>query len=232
MHNTLIFFVWIVIDLTFLLAAFALWGEHGVTAVIAASVVMMNLFVLKGMRLFGLDATGGNVLYASIFLGTDILTEYHGPKTARRGVMIGFFCSVLFLAATRFILLFRPAEWDLFHPPMAELFTPVWRVTGASMLAYLVSQHLDVFTYSRLKNRLPRLLWLRNNGSTLTSQAVDSLLFCTAAFAGVYSAGVVAGIMLSTYLLKVAVALLDTPFLYLTRVIVRLRGAHEQGGNP
>jgi hypothetical protein len=232
MHNTLVFFTWIVIDLAFLLAAFALWGELGVVSVITASVVMMNLFVLKGMQLFGLDATGGNVLYASIFLGTDILTEYYGPQTARRGVMIGFFFSVLFLAATRFILLFQPAEWDLFHPHMKELFTPVWRVTGASMLAYLASQHLDVFTYHRLKLRLPRLLWLRNNGSTLTSQAVDSLLFCTAAFAGVYPARVVAGIVLSTYLLKAAVALLDTPFLYLTRVIVRLRGIPDKGGTP
>jgi hypothetical protein len=181
----------------------------------------MNLFVLKGMVLFGLEATGGNVLYASIFLGTDIVSEYYGPREARKVVMTGFFVSVLFLIGTRFILLFEPAEWDLVHEHMSALFEPVWRVTGASMLAYLVSQNLDVFTYSRLKQRLPRLLWLRNNGSTLMSQAVDTLIFCTAAFAGVYEFGVLSGIMLSTYLLKAGVALFDTPFLYLTRPLAK-----------
>ncbi len=223
MQNILIYLVWIIVDLSLLLAAFTLWGKMGIIAVIAANVVMMNLFVLKGMRLFGLDATGGNVLYASIFLGTDIISEYYGANEARKAVLIGFFISILFLIASQFILLFSPAPWDKYHETMKELFSPVWRIIAASMVAYIVSQNLDVVTYIWMKNRFPKQLWLRNNGSTWSSQIVDTGLFCLIAFTGIYDTPVVLGIILSTYLLKIVVAAIDTPFLYLTKIIVRLR---------
>jgi uncharacterized integral membrane protein (TIGR00697 family) len=222
-HNTVLYLIWIIADLMLLLTAFFLWGRTGVIAVIAATIVMMNLFVLKGMRLFGLDATGGNVLYASIFLGTDIIAEYFGKREARRTVFMGFFISVLFIIASQFILLFSPAEWDLYHETMKELFSPVWRIVTASMAAYVLSQNLDVLTYTWLKDRFPKQLWLRNNCSTWSSQAVDSVVFCFIAFAGVHPLRIVLGIIISTYMLKVIVAVLDTPFIYLSRVLVRLR---------
>jgi uncharacterized integral membrane protein (TIGR00697 family) len=223
LHNILVYILWILADLSLLLVAFTLWGEMGIIAIIASNVVIMNLFVLKGIVLFGMNATGGNVLYASIFLGTDILTEYFGAKKARKAVFIGFFVSVFFLIATRFILLFTPAEWDVYHAPMKLLFTPVWRIVGASMAAYIVAQNLDVLIYQWLKKLVPSRLWVRNNGSTWTSQLADSFIFCFIAFIGEYKLRVVFGIVLSTYLLKVLVAVIDTPFLYLTRPIVRLR---------
>ena len=222
-HNTIIYLLWILIDLGLLLSAFALWGRMGIVAVISATVILMNIFVLKGIRLFGLDATGGNVLYASLFLGTDIITEYFGAREARKAVFIGFFLSLLFLIATRFILLFEPAPWDRFHETMKDLFSPVWRIVLASILSYILSQNLDVYTYTWLKRIFPKQLWLRNNGSTWSSQIVDTVLFCTIAFVGLYEMVIVAGIMLSTYILKVVVAALDTPFMYLTRTVVRLR---------
>jgi uncharacterized integral membrane protein (TIGR00697 family) len=223
MQNTPIYFMWIIVDLSLLLAAFTLWGKTGITAVIAANVVMMNLFVLKGIRLLGLDATGGNVLYAAIFLGTDIISEYYGASEARKAVLIGFFISILFLIASQFILLFSPAPWDRYHTTMKELFSPVWRIIAASMVAYVVSQNLDVATFIWLKKRFPKQLWLRNNGSTWSSQIVDTGLFCLIAFAGIYDTPVVLGIILSTYLLKIVVAAIDTPFIYVTKIIVRLR---------
>ena len=229
MHNAAVYFVWIIVDLCLLLAAFALWGKYGIIAFISATVVLMNIFVLKGIRLFGLDATGGNVLYASIFLGTDILAEYYGRREARRAVFMGFFISVLFLVASRFILLFTPADWDQQHEAMLQLFTPVWRVVAASMAAYLLSQNLDVVSYTWLKKRLPNQLWIRNNGSTWSSQIVDTVVFCAVAFAGVYTTSVLTGIMISTYLLKILVAAIDTPFIYLTRPVVRLRPSILEG---
>lgn len=223
MHNTIIYILWIIVDLSLILIAFTLWGRAGIIAVIASNVVIMNIFVLKGIVLFGLDATGGNVLYASIFLGTDILTEYYGVKEARRVVFIGFYISVFFLLATKFILLFTPAEWDLYHQSMKHLFTPVWRIVGASMAAYIVAQNLDVLSYNWLKRKVPSQLWVRNNGSTWTSQLADTVIFCFLAFFGVYEIKVLCGIVLSTYVLKIIVAAIDTPFLYLTKYIVRKR---------
>jgi uncharacterized integral membrane protein (TIGR00697 family) len=222
-HNTFIYLVWILIDLSLVLAAFTLWGRTGIIAVISATIILMNIFVLKGIRLLGLDATGGNVLYASIFLGTDIIAEYYGAREARKAVFIGFFLSLLFLIASRFIILFTPAPWDRFHETMDTLFSPGWRIVIASITAYILSQNLDVITFTWLKAKFPNLLWLRNNVSTWSSQIVDTALFCTIAFAGLYQIHIVAGIMLSTYLLKIVVAALDTPFIYVTKILVRLR---------
>jgi uncharacterized integral membrane protein (TIGR00697 family) len=223
MNNGIIYILWTLCSLSLLLFAFSLWGKVGIIAIIVSNVVVMNIFVLKGIVLFGIDATGGNVLYASIFLGTDIITEYYGAKEARKAVFIGFFISIFFLIATRFILMFKPAEWDLYHNAMDYLFSPVWRIVAASMAAYILAQNLDVLSYSWLKRKLPRHLWIRNNGSTWSSQFVDTIVFCNIAFVGMYEMKVILGIMLSTYILKVVVAAIDTPFLYLTKFIVRLR---------
>ena len=223
MENNVIYFLWILTDLSLLLIGFFIWGKYGIIAVIASNVVMMNIFVLKGIVLFGLDATGGNVLYASIFLGTDIISEYYGKKEATTAVFIGFFIAIFFLIAARFILLFSPADWDLYHSAMVKLFTPVWRITAASMLAYILSQNFDVASYIWLKKKFPKALWLRNNASTWSSQIIDTAVFCIAAFAGVYEAPVLFQIILSTYILKVMVALIDTPFIYLTKLMVRIR---------
>ena len=223
MNNNILYIIWIIIDLSFLLISFYIWGKVGIIAIISSNVVLMNIFVLKGMVLFGLPATGGNVLYASIFLSTDILEEYFGRKEARKAVFIGFFISIIFLIAAAFILAFKPANWDLYHPAMKKLFTPTWRIVGASMLAYLISQNLDVITYGWLRKIAPKHLWLRNNGSTWTSQIVDTIVFCTAAFVGIYSAKIVFGIIISTYFLKLVVAIIDTPFIYLSKLLVRLR---------
>ena len=223
MNNSILYLIWVIIDLSLLLIAFYIWGKMGIIAIIASNIVLMNIFVLKGMVLFGLPATGGNVLYASIFLSTDILEEYFGKKEARKAVFIGFFISLMFLIATIFILLFKPAEWDIYHTSMKKLFTPTWRIIGASMLAYLISQNLDVTTYGWLKKIAPNQLWLRNNGSTWTSQIIDTIVFCFVAFVGVYTIKILFGIVLSTYLLKLLVAIIDTPFIYLSKFLVKIK---------
>ncbi len=229
MFNNLLYLGWIVLDLAILVLAFYLWGKIGVIAIISSNVVLMNIFVLKGMTLFGMPATGGNVLYASIFLSTDIIEEYYGAKEARKAVFIGFFISIIFLIASRFIILFHPARWDIYDYTIKRIFSPTWRIIGASMLAYLISQNMDVVTYGWLKSIAPNQLWIRNNGSTWSSQMIDTIIFCLAAFTGVYSFKVLTGIIISTYILKVIVAAIDTPFIYLTKVLVKIKPSIIEG---
>ena len=93
------------------------------------------------------------------------------------------------------------------------------RIVFASLTAYFISQLLDVTIYSKIRQWLPsdRWLWVRNNGSTMISQAVDTLIFVSIAFWGMsYD---LMQIMLSTYILKFVIAALDTPFLYLAKRI-------------
>lgn len=221
MINTLMFIGWILIGLSGLVLSFRLFGKVGLIGVMAGSIVMMNVLVTKSVLIFGLGATGGNVLYAMIFLSTDMLSEHFGGKEARKAVMIGFFVSVFMTAASWVTLSMIPAPWDWAHDSLAVLITPMFRIVLGSMVAYLISNTLDTFTFDWLKKKFPKHLWLRNNGSTWTSQMVDSIIFCSIALLGVMPFSAWLQIVVSTYLVKIIVAALDTPFLYLSGRIVR-----------
>lgn len=213
--NELLFILMSLISLSFVLIAFRL-GKSWLLAMIAVNVVLMNIFVIKGMYLFGFATTGGNVLYASIFLATDILSEHYGEKTARKAVLIGFFASLFFMIMSQIMMKFTPADYDIAQGAFQTLFTLTPRIIFASMIAYLASQNLDVWIYHKIKDATKgKHLWLRNNGSTWVAQLVDSVLFTVIAFAGVYSD--LWQMIVFTYLIKIVVAALDTPFLYLSK---------------
>lgn len=207
----------VILTLGFVLIAFRL-GKVWVFGLIAAIVVLMNIFVTKSMTLFGLDVTGGNVLYASIFLATDALAEHYGKAEAKRAVRIGFFVSLFFLAASQFFIQFKPNEFDFVHEGMVKIFTLTPRIVLGSMAAYLVSQHFDVWFFCKIRQwTKDKYLWLRNNGSTWVSQAIDTVLFTLIAFWGVFPS--IWEIILFTYIIKIIVAAFDTPFLYLTYLL-------------
>jgi len=214
MPNELLFLLQTLVSLAAVLAACRM-GYGCVVGLIGALVVLMNLFVLKQMDLFGFSVTGGNVLYASIFLATDIISEHYGKRKAHQAVWLGFGVSIFFVAMTRFILLYQPNAYDAMQGPMEQLFGLVPRVVFASMLAYLLSQHLDVRLFESLgKWTGGRWLWLRNNCSTGVSQMVDTVVFTLVAFWGVLPD--LLAMILFTYLIKICVAALDTPFIYLS----------------
>lgn len=216
MNNEIIFILMSLVSLSFVLGAFRL-GKIWLISLIAVSAVLMNIFVTKGMYLFGFAATGGNILYASIFLSTDLLTEYYGKKEASRAVMVGFAASIFFMITSQLILKFTPADYDVAQGSLNTIFSLTPRIVLGSMTAYLISQNLDVWLFSKIKQLTNgRHLWLRNNGSTFTSQLVDSIIFTTIAFAGVYP---LMELIIFTYIIKIIVAVLDTPFIYLSKIL-------------
>ncbi|NBK23039.1 MAG: VUT family protein, partial [Spirochaetia bacterium] len=88
-----------------------------------------------------------------------------------------------------------------------------------SLIAYLISNLHDIWAFDYWKRKKPgrNTLWLRNNLSTFVSQLIDTLVFTLIAFLGVYPQSVLIQIIISTYVLKWVVAMLDTPFMYLAR---------------
>ena len=225
MSNTLLYLAQTMLTLALVLLCFRL-GKIWLVSYVATAAVLMNLVVIKQMRLFGLDATGGNVLYASIFLSTDLLAEHWGSREARRAVRIGFMGGLLFLATTQIILRYAPlpadpafpGSGDFAQPYMENLFGFLPRIVLGSLVAYLLAQHLDVWLFERIRKATGgRHLWLRNNGSTWISQAVDTVTFYGIAFYGVFP---IAGPIFFTWLLKIFVAAVDTPFIYLSHRFV------------
>jgi len=105
-----------------------------------------------------------------------------------------------------------------------SILSMVPRITLASMIAYLVSQHHDVFAFHFWRQKTKgRFLWLRNNASTMVSQALDTGLFITIAFWGVYSTEILLNMLRTQYIIKLAIAACDTPFCYMLVGLLRER---------
>ena len=221
--NELLWIAFMLLDLTMVLLMLRLFGRIGLFVVIAYSIILCNIQVLKTVELFGLTASLGNILYASIFLSTDILSEVHGKREAQRGVVLGLIVMVLMTLYMNFALWFVPGEADWAHGPLSEIFGLVPAVTVSSLTAYLLSQFTDVWLFHRIRQQTQgRHLWLRNNLSTLTSQLIDSAVFTGMATAlGVFPTSVAFEIFLTTYLMKLVVAVVDTPFMYAARRIAK-----------
>lgn len=222
MTNEIIFIATVLLYLGSVLLLYKFFGKNGLFAFAIFGTLLGNIAVCKCVDIFGVSTTAGNVLYASTFLVTDILSEKYGKKEASKAVAYSFTIMVLWMLGTQMIMLFEPNGNDYINGSLQVVFSLVPRITIASLLGFLVSQNLDVQLYHGIWNKTGNnrnMLWLRNNGSTLVSQAVDTVIFTFVAFWGVYPTGVFMSILVTTYLFKAVVAILDTPFMYLARMI-------------
>ncbi|MCF7822871.1 MAG: queuosine precursor transporter [Candidatus Marinimicrobia bacterium] len=228
MSNELIFLIQTIMGLGVVLLAFRM-GKTWLYALIAVNYVLANIFVTKTIMLFGFEATGGNVLYGAIFLSTDILSEYYGKEAARKGVFIGLGATLFYLMMSQFMLFYKasPNDWGP-AAGMEAIFGFAPSIVIASVTAYLISQLHDVWAFHMWKDKFEgKYLWLRNNLSTVVSQLIDSLTFGLLAFSvfprlfmnpdSVLPMNVVWQIVFTTYILKLLVAFIDTPFIYLSR---------------
>ncbi|NDV20086.1 queuosine precursor transporter [Pseudodesulfovibrio sp. JC047] len=216
--NETLWILFALVDLSMVLVVYRLFGRIGLFGLMVFNLLLCNIQVLKTVELFGLTTTLGNVLYASVFLSTDLLSEFYGKKEARKGVLLGFVTLVMMVTYMQIALYFQPSADDFAQPHLSALFGFMPRIALASMMAYLISQLHDVWAFHAIKARTgEKLLWLRNNASTMISQLLDSAIFCFIAFWGLFPMDVFLEILLSTYVIKIAVAGLDTPFIYLAK---------------
>lgn len=214
--NESLWFGFAVLDLAMVLVVFRFFGKQGLFALIVFNLILCNIQVLKTVELFGLTTTLGNILYASVFFATDLLGEHYGREEAKKAVILGFFSLILAVLYMQIAMLFIPSEADFAQPHLEAIFGVMPRVVLASMAAYLFSQWHDIWAFHYWKDRTGgKHLWLRNNASTIVSQLLDTAIFCSIAFLGLFPMSVWLQILVSTYLIKVVVAFLDTPFIYL-----------------
>jgi hypothetical protein len=173
-----------------------------------------------------MEQTLGNILFASTFLVTDLLSEFYGKKASQRAVNVGILTSLAFIIISQSWLLYVPAESDFAMPHMQAIFSNTPRLMLVSFLVYAICQRFDVWAYHKWWafttekcGDKQRFLWLRNNGSTLVSQLLNTLLFSFGAFAGMYSFRTLLSITFSSYVIYVVTSLADTPVMYLARRI-------------
>ncbi|OMF56010.1 hypothetical protein BK139_16480 [Paenibacillus sp. FSL R5-0490] len=208
-----------IINFILVLAMYRLFGKTGLFVWIGFSTVMANLQVVKTIEMFGLTATLGNAMYGTAFLVTDILNEKYGKEEAKKAVWLGFFTLLSMTLIMQMVLLFKPHETDFAQESLSTLFSVLPRIAAGSLAAYIVSQFTDVYIFTYLKKKFPKdgQFWIRNNGSTMISQLLDTLVFTSIAFLGVFPLEEWIQIFITTYLLKFIVAVLDTPFGYIAK---------------
>ena len=205
-----------------MLLAFKLFGKTGLFIWTSISMVLGTIEATKFVDMFGLTVTLGNVIYGSSFLATDILSEIYGKEEAKKSVYIGLFTSFTFIIFSLFIVMFESSSQDIFFEDVDLaihlLFGLAPRISVASIVTYAISQQFDIWIYHMIwKKTNNKYLWIRNNGSTLISQLLDTTLFTFLAFGGVTENLI--SLIIGTYILKVIVSILDTPFMYMSKKI-------------
>lgn len=215
----------VVIDLGFAIMLYRLFGRYGLYGSIIFSLILANIQGPKLTVIMGLQTSMGVILYSSIYFATDLLSEKYGRPEAQRAVLLGFAVSVMLVVLSQVSLLFQPStqpETAAFalqmHTAMSDLFDYTPRFVLGSLAAYLISQSLDVWIFHKIRKATNgKHLWLRNNGSTMISQAVDTVIYGLVVWWGIVDLVTAMQLAAAKYVFKLVIAAIDTPFIYLAR---------------
>ncbi len=242
-NTEVVWFLMLILCFLSILVFLRLFGYVGLYVYSAIAIIAANIQVLKQANFNFFSSINekiipfyepspialGTILFASTFLCTDILSEYYGKEKARKNVLIGF-CSFFLMTILMLVTIgIQPAEdeWvSMVQESLAILFTPMTSIFVASMIAYLISQYFDIWFFSYLKTvSSNKLLWLRNNVSTAVSSLIDNTVFSIFAWIILNPnpfplSDVIMTFILGVYLLRVFIAILDTPFIYLAKYFI------------
>lgn len=190
------------------------------SGIFIASLVTCNLIANKfvsvdlGFKVFIVSA--GILPYPLTFLVTDLISELYGQRKANLVVFSGFVASVFVL-----IFLWLGSQFSAISGSIVDditydsVFQNAWRLIAASMVAYLFAQFVDVRIFHFWKRLTKgKHLWLRNNGSTIASQLIDTTLVVCILFVGVWESDQIYSAILDGWLFKMLMAFIDTPIIY------------------
>jgi len=224
-QQELLWVITLMLDLTLTVLMYRVFGKEGLLGCIVLAILLANLQGPKLTTILGFQTSLGVIFYSGIFFATDMMSEKYGRAEAGKAVLIGFAVSCSIVVMMSLALLFNPST----EPETAEFsqdiqrsfetilnFSP--RFVFGSLLAYLISQSIDVWLFHRIKRATKgRYLWLRNNLSTMISQLFDTLIYSLVVWWGVVELPTAIQLGLVKYGFKVTIAAIDTPFIYWAR---------------
>lgn len=213
--------LWIITVLFSVIIVSFLARRYGEIIFVGAYVGLVLTSMLLGQKvieIFGISANGGLVTFASAFFLTDLVAEYFGESKARLTVWAGFVAVVLYFLYTNIVVVWPPIDYWQNQEQFNLIISASIRVTIAGITAFLISQFLDVTIFSYLRKKHGRSkLAIRNILSTTISQSIDTIVFITIAFGGLFP---IFDLMVGTAVVKIIIAFIDTPFVYLGRWIL------------
>ena len=194
-------------------------------SVFIGCITIASVLANKIITVFGLFVPAGVLAYSITFICTDVISEIWGKERANDTVAGGFVALIIALVLAQLSLAWPKAPFWNNEAAFQSVLGATSRISVASFVAYLVSQYHDVWAFhfwKRITNQ--RHLWLRNTLSTAVSQFLDSFIFITIAFYGVMPVG---SLIVGQWIVKMVIAVLDTPVVYAVVYLVRMKcGLH------
>lgn len=198
-------------------------------------------FTLFGQSGLAFNLTCGILLWPLEFVITDIVNEFYGPKVVRRisltaVALISYAFLMYFLAigvppADFWIGSGKGAGIENMQTSFDAIFGQGMRIIVGSLVAFLVSQLVDVYIFHRIKKATgEKHIWLRATGSTVVSQFIDSYIVLFIAFSGVFSWQLILGIGILNYCYKFTMALLLTPVIVWVEKRIEKYLGHDVAG--
>lgn len=195
------------------------WKLSFLLSLFIGLLVGMNLMGAKVTTLFGVAVSVGIFMVPVTFLITDIVEEVYGRQVTQKFLMTGLATLIILMGFVFLFVALPPAERYTMNEEYRLIFGQSMRMLLASITAFFLSQLHDIWAFSFWKKKTKgRFLWLRNNLSTMGSQAIDTLIFMFLAFyqtAPQFTAGFIIQLAIPYYLFKISFAALDTPLVYL-----------------
>ena len=186
-----------------------------ITGLFVATLIISNIASTKIVEVWKFTFDGGTILFPLSYIFGDILTEVYGYRKSRQVIWIGFLCAFLMSFTLNLVGFIKPASgWEYQEAYMVILGqTP--RIVAASLIAYFAGEFSNSYVLAKMKI-LTKGKWLfaRTIGSTIVGEAIDTIIFVTVAFLGVYDNRLVFLIIISNYIFKVSLEIIFTPVTY------------------
>lgn len=216
--NEIFFLGFILFDLFAALLCLRFFGKSGIVIFYITHVIMSQVTVKMQIDLLGFTTIFGSVLYAVLFLATDVMTEHYGKEEGYKLVNLGVLSLGVFIFIVQAAGIFAPSTTNTAYSSFRNLFDSQWRVVGADVVvSYFIFQRFSVWIFQKLSEWTNgKHLWLRNNLSTWISETLTAIIFFQIAFIGQIPQNILWQIIIVGLGMKLFVALLETPFMYLS----------------
>ena len=217
----IIYFLILIIDMGLVLLMFHLYGKNGLLSMYILHIFLSQITINITYNFLGFSAVVGSCFYAVLFLTIDMITEHYGKKTANTTINIGVLTLISLLLLIYFVRLVLKTNTDSYSIYFLKLTDNQSRIIITDIfVSYFLFQKLNVLLFSKIKKITgEKMLWIRNNVSTIISQIFTAILFYELSFVGIMGQNKIWQLIITGLIIKIIVSLMETPFLYFSKKV-------------
>lgn len=188
--------------------------------VLAAQIMATKLAIIELPLVGALILPAGTIMFPFAFQATDMINESYGLKKTWYAILTALITQIALTLFFWQAIALPPAPFWKLQEPYSQILGQSARIIIASWIAFIISESLDAWTFSKLKKKFPQSWWVRSIFSDLPNLAVDSLVFISLAFIGVVPFEAIPTMLFAQVVAKWLFGTLDTPWFWLYRKIV------------